>query len=77
VAGKYFLMSAVEPLKGLKALEYLNLDNTRLSDDGTPYLSAMKNLTFLHLGSTQITDEGLPALEGLTKLNDLKLPAQP
>ena len=54
-------------------MEWLNLDNTRLSDAGMSFLSDMNQLKFLHLGSTQITDQGLSALQGIKGLEDLKV----
>ena len=60
-------------LAGLTGLEWLNLDNTKLSDAGLPALKNMKSLDFLHLGSTQITADGAPLLFHLTTLKDLKI----
>ena len=70
--GKVVLVP-LEPLAGLANLEWLNVDNTQLSDAGLQHFRMMNKLTFLHLGSTAVSDAGLPQLEGLASLKDLKV----
>ncbi len=49
-------------LKDLVDLEWLNVDNTQLTDEGLKSFAGFSKLTFLHLGSTGVTDAGMPAI---------------
>ena len=72
----YGVEQALQPGMQLESdvlLEWLNLDQTALTDNGLSALKEMKSLTFLHLGSTQITAAGAPSLFHLKSLKDLKL----
>lgn len=53
---------------GLLNVEYLNLNNTKVSDDGLSILRDMTRLKTLWLNNTGITDEGLEHLKGLHTL---------
>ena len=60
-------------LAGLTNMQWLNLDNTQITDVGLAQLSAMNQLKFLHLGSTAVSDAGLRFLAPLTALEELKV----
>jgi hypothetical protein len=64
---------ALEPLKELGNIVWLNLRGTKITDAGLAHLSEMKSLKKLHLEKTSITDEGLKHLAGLENLEYLNL----
>jgi len=54
-------------------LEWLNLDNTLVTDAGLAALGRMQKLSFLHLGSTAVSNAGLDRLADLAALRDVSL----
>jgi hypothetical protein len=60
-------------VKEINNLIWLNLANTKITDDGLRHLSGIKSLTRLHLEKTQIGDAGLAHLKELDKLEYLNL----
>jgi internalin A len=54
-------------------LTHLNLQNTKLTDEGLKVIASFKSLRHLDLGGTAVTDEGLKSLEGLSLLEKLQL----
>jgi len=60
-------------LKGLTALEELDLNYTPVSDAGLAHLKELTALERLYLGGTQVSDAGLAHLKGLTALEVLYL----
>ncbi len=65
--------SALEPLKEVSGLVWLNLRGTKITDQGLAHLAELKTLKRLHLEKTEITDEGLKHLSGLENLEYLNL----
>ena len=63
----------VASLAGLRSLEYLDLDRTRITDAGLPHLARLLNLRQLRLVRTRVTDAGLEHLAGMTSLEDVRL----
>ena len=65
-----------EPLKLFRrfpAMNWANLEETRITDRGLEYLSEVKGLVGLRLSRTKVTDKGLAALVKLPKLRHLEL----
>ncbi len=60
-------------LKGLTALQWLSLDETKIGDAGLAHLKDLKQLQTLLLGLTKVTDAGLSHLKPLTRLKVLSL----
>ena len=58
-------------LSALSNLTWLNLDTTRLGDEGVVAVGNLTGLTYLHLGTNNVSDEGLQALHGLKNLKTL------
>ena len=58
---------------GLKALEKLDLAQTRISDNGLESVGQLGNLKRLYLGSTAISDAGMANLSRLRNLQSLSL----
>jgi hypothetical protein len=57
----------------LRGLRYLNLESTRLGDEGLAQLAGLTTLDHLDIGyNLPITDAGLPDLYGLTRLKQLR-----
>lgn len=54
-------------------IAWLNLANTKITDDGLAQLEELKNLRRLHLEKTAIGDAGLAHLKGLSELRYLNL----
>ena len=52
-------------------LKRLNIDNTKVADEGLEPLVALTQLEFLHLGRTKISDLGLEQLKKITSLKHL------
>lgn len=59
---------ALERLKGLHHLLFLELNNTGITDIGVEHIEALTTMQGLWLGNTQVTDAGLMQLQGLTQL---------
>jgi hypothetical protein len=59
----------------LSRLRILNLEGTRISDDGIMSLGSMPHLEAINLSATQISDRGLRHLRGLDHLCELSLSA--
>ncbi|MEE8451785.1 MAG: hypothetical protein V3R99_07710, partial [Thermoguttaceae bacterium] len=51
----------------------LNLDQTRITDNGMEHLGNLKNLEMLSLNGTSVSDAGLRHLSGMRKLRVLWL----
>lgn len=62
----------LEPLNSIPNLVWLNLANTKITNDGLKHLSKLP-LTKLHLEKTQIGDDGLNYLKELSNLEYLNL----
>jgi hypothetical protein len=60
-------------MKEIPTLEFLRLEETRVTDVGLLHLSALRTLRRLDLSGTCVTDAGLSLLVGLTMLNELNL----
>ena len=54
-------------------LKSLNLDNTKVTDEGVKSVSGMEDLTWLHLGKTAITDASVDPLLRLKNLRYLSV----
>ena len=65
--------AGLENLKGLTALQWLSLDETKIGDAGLAHLKNLKQLQTLLLGLTKVTDAGLSYLKPLTRLKVLSL----
>lgn len=65
--------AALEPLKEVSELVWLNLRGTKVTDEGLKHLAGLKSLKRLHLEKTEITDEGLKQLAALENLEYLNL----
>jgi len=65
---------ALKPIKSIKTLEVLTLNNTNITDTGLEELEDMKQLKALHFsGCLQISDKGLESVAKLSNLEDLSL----
>lgn len=65
-----------EPLKQFRrfpAMNWANLEETRITDRGLEHLSEVKGIVGLRLNRTKITDQGLAALIKLAKLRHLEI----
>ena len=60
-------------LKGLTALQGLDLENTQVTDAGLAHLKGLTRLRFLMLNNTHVKDAGLPHFRKLTALQGLWL----
>ena len=60
---------------GFKNLEYLNLENNGINNDGLKFLQnkSLINIKYLNLSNNPITDDGLTYLNYLSNLNELIL----
>jgi tetratricopeptide (TPR) repeat protein len=58
-------------LRGLTALESLNLSATKITDRALDAIATLPKLSFLSLDSTQVTADGLMKLRELRKLSQL------
>jgi hypothetical protein len=56
----------------MKSLEYLNLDETSITDAACSDLGQLTKLKYLNINRTAVTDAGLPALDGLINLQALE-----
>ena len=63
----------LEHLKGLTALQWLDLSRTQVTDAGVEQLKGLTALQQLDLSLTQVTDAGVEHLKGLTALQRLYL----
>jgi Leucine-rich repeat (LRR) protein len=63
----------VEGIGQLVDLRYLEMKETRLTDDGLRHLSCLSGLRELVIEQAEITDEGVPFLAGLKQLRLLQL----
>lgn len=61
----------IRALAGIRQLEGLFVDRTRLTDDGLKMFAGHENLSMLGLHSTEVTAAGLPALATLPRLRHL------
>jgi hypothetical protein len=59
-------------LRWMPNLEWMDISNTRVSDDGLQYLEGHR-LRYLNLSSTQVTDAGIAHLTKLASLHSLDL----
>ncbi len=64
---------ALDALNQLKTLEYLDLSDTALTDDGLARLAGLTELRNLSLSGTRISDAGLEQLKNMTFLEVLAL----
>ncbi|MEM9834020.1 MAG: c-type cytochrome domain-containing protein [Bacteroidota bacterium] len=62
-----------ELVKAAEQITWLDLGNTKTTDEALEALSPFKNLTRLHLENTQVTDAGLAAIAELQYLEYLNL----
>ena len=69
----FVTVAALDHLKDIPNLVWLNLRGTKISDEGLKNLSDLKTLTRLHLEKTAITDAGLAHLANLENLEYLNL----
>ncbi len=67
--------NALVPLRGLSALEILDLSCTRISERDLVHLRELTALKWLDLSGTDVSDTGLIHLRGLTALEWLDLSA--
>ena len=65
--------AGIEHLKGLTALQRLDLSGTGVTDSGLLSVKGLGNLQRLNLARTQITDSGLRHLRALSNLRELDL----
>ena len=65
--------AGMKHLKGLTALEHLDLQHTTVGDAGLEHLKGLIKLKKLILAGTPVTDAGLKYLKGLTDLRSLNL----
>lgn len=72
-ARKGVTSQGVANLRGLKAIEHLELGNTQVDDQGLEYLKDLTPLKFLNLQGLGISDVGLAHLKNLTALENLNL----
>ena len=56
-----------------KAVVFVDLSNTKVTDSGLVHLKGLANLEHLVLFETKVTDAGLVHLEGMTNLENLSL----
>ena len=73
----------LEPLEGLRDLEWLSIRGTRepyrstvtvhITDAGLVHIKKLSGLKYLYLPGCQFTDAGLKCLDGLTRLQSLDL----
>jgi hypothetical protein len=68
-----FSDAALAYLTGMKNLEVLDLNGTRVTDTGLAHVGMLTELRSLDLRATRITDAGLGHLRRLTKLERLDL----
>lgn len=54
-------------------LQGLNINDTKVTDDGMIYLKELRSLEMILMDNTQITDAGLRHLKKLTNLESLQL----
>jgi Leucine-rich repeat (LRR) protein len=54
-------------------LSILEIENTRITDQGLEHLGRLTSLNILNLKNVNITDQGLPHLESLSKLTSLTI----
>ena len=60
-------------LKALPKIRWLNLANTKITDQGLAEIAGLTGLTKLHLEKTEIGDKGVAHLKGLSQLKYLNL----
>ncbi len=60
-------------MAALDGLNWLNLDHTRVTDEGVAFVGRLSRLTWLHLGSNDLSDQCLPSLARLGTLDHLML----
>ena len=65
----------VELLERFPSLVRLDLDGSKIGDDGVAKLARLTQLRQLSLGGTRVTDKGLGHLQTLTQLRQLSLEA--
>jgi hypothetical protein len=63
----------VAHLRDLTALEWLSLEDTKVSDAGLVHLARLSRLQTLSLRMTDVSDAGLPHLKPLSGLKKLSL----
>ncbi|KAI8982690.1 hypothetical protein BDB01DRAFT_836127 [Pilobolus umbonatus] len=69
----YLNISTLDSLAHIKQLTYLNLNGTKLTDEGMAYVKGLSRLQQLYLDKTLVTEEGLSQLIGLPHLDTLSL----
>jgi len=65
--------ASLDHIKGLTALNELNLNFTKITDKGVENLKGLTQLKELHLSGTEIGDPGVALLKDLTQLEVLDL----
>lgn len=65
--------TSLKRLEGLKQLQYLSLEGSKIKGDGLVVLKSLPALKFLSLSGTKINDEALEHLISLKKLTILQL----
>ena len=65
--------AGMKHLKGLTALEHLDLAHTTVGDAGLEHLKGLIKLKKLSIAGTPVTDAGIKHLKGLTDLRSLNL----
>ncbi len=64
----------LEHLSHVATLQYLDLQNTQISNDGLAYLARLPSLTYLRLKENrQLTNESIPHLLRMERLADLQI----
>jgi Leucine-rich repeat (LRR) protein len=57
----------------LRKLQYLEVGNNEITDNGVEHLRGLTELRYLDIGSTEVTDSGLAHLVGLRSLRYLSV----
>src|SRR5262249_54513746 len=65
--------SDLTQLSRLRGLRNLDLQDSRITNDGLIHLACLQSLQRIHLGNTKVTAEGLRHLAGLAQLAALDL----
>ena len=64
-------LALLEPIAD--QVEWLYLNNTKITDTGMKHIAKLKGLSRLHMAKTAVTDEGIKQLTGLQNLKTLNI----